>query len=491
MELQHRRPWNSSVAAKSEIIGDDDETRSNKIIQRNKNAGRSSLQCCCVVFLVLLQGIFLLNCVVLTRILLNETTTNIGSIIITWNTDKEPPTPPTVFYLNNGCDAAWRRSMGYTGECVQHDALLWALSNLSVPCLEYQKDINAAVGTLAWPKDAQQLCELVTTAQQDTPHGGNHTFSNIPASSSSPSSQRPRPIFLVGAGHEIAQTFQQELSSSCPQLPSFRVALLDWFGTNTSNAPRKVEILSVLPAPGNTFLGYALFDMQRQQHDKMKRIFDNNSTHNSTTGIISNRSGNIPYGLVLGKFPKYFASTEVQEILQHVAQRIELKCLGCQRTSRRHQRRMGQGGGPGITTLDFTTAGDNSQQAWRDELAGTRFLLGVGDPIGSPSVLEAIFLGCRVILPRHRKPATIVMGRAHESQYDHLVELIQQQPSLEPYVCWYTTLVDLEDCVQRAITNVLPPIDIEAYTPHGFRSRVEAWIYSDKAYAEQGWQRGN
>jgi hypothetical protein len=290
-------------------------------------------------------------------------------------------TSPIVFYVNNGCNGQWRRTMGFTGECVQHESIVGAFHHLGIQLVEKE--------TVPSPS---ALCDEAKLTRA--------------------------PMLIVGSGHSVARKF---VSAPC----RLRIGLLDWFGTAPSMIVPGVSTLSVMPVVGsNTFWGYGL-----------------------TLPTVPTREGGAPYGVVLGKALK---DVDILSVIQGV----RLKCTSCRYV--------------GVEAVGMLPRSD-----WFDLLRQARFLLGLGDPVGSPSVIEAISLGCVVILPRAR-PARTIMGRRHSSQYDDLHRLIGDQPSLRAYVCWYTSTEDLTLCVASA--RSLPTITVEAFTQHAFESRVRRWV---------------
>jgi len=186
-----------------------------------------------------------------------------------------------------------------------------------------------------------------------------------------------------------------------------------------------------MPTDNNVFLGYSM-DLPLRVEPKSSAAF----------------------GIVLGKLDSYFTPT-VTALLRPLASSVSLSCVSC--------------GVPGIHKMEIL-----SRDEWLSSLRRARFLLGVGDPIGSPSVLEALTLGCMVILPRQR-PNRVIMGRRHRSQYDDLSKVVPDTSR----ICYYDTPQDLHACVSRALSRPVPPRVLPLFTHSAFTQRVKTWLKMD------------
>jgi len=112
----------------------------------------------------------------------------------------------SIIYYNNGCNKNWLKTMGYTGECVQHDSIMETFERLHYDYKVTEKTPNCLAG------------------------------------------QR-NAILLVSSGHSVASQFVDCFK---------KVYLLDWFGTSKDMTPRGVILLNAMRKGIGQFLGYTL-----------------------------------------------------------------------------------------------------------------------------------------------------------------------------------------------------------------------------------------
>jgi hypothetical protein len=112
----------------------------------------------------------------------------------------------SIIYYNNGCNKNWLKTMGYTGECVQHDSIMESFERLHYDYKVTEKTPNCLAG------------------------------------------QR-NAILLVSSGHSVAKQFVDCFK---------KVYLLDWFGTSKDMTPRGVILLNAMRKGVGQFLGYTL-----------------------------------------------------------------------------------------------------------------------------------------------------------------------------------------------------------------------------------------
>jgi hypothetical protein len=308
-------------------------------------------------------------------------------------------------YWNNGCNRHWRLQMGFTGECVQHQSIVDAMSTLDIP----YKEIHAE--SLSMPNEKiRSMCDALRHSDKG--------------------------ILLVASLQPLAIGLRTQ---SCLKNLNVRVMLLDWFGTGPGLAPENIQLLTVSPAGNHDkFLGYALPPVAPSS---------------------GNKSATKRYGFLLGKEAQSFADNSTKDILRQVARMhaVEsLHCIGCPQLA------------PNIVRH-----GVMPRKVFQDLLGAAWFLIGVGDPMASPSILEAIELGVVVILRQFVAPK-VIKNHTHRTQYDDLGRLMTEQLALRNYICIYRSTQTLEKCVEFAMSHQRPPITIEAFTKHAFTTRARA-----------------
>jgi hypothetical protein len=249
-------------------------------------------------------------------------------------------------------------------------------------------------------------------------------------------SNSDRGILLVGSAHAVAVHFA---ALPCVRAHRVQVKLLDWFGSGQSHTPPDIELLTVTPSGDhNTFLGYAL------QSESLPAAIAMASSNMSTSG------------LVLGKEPVYFEAAIVQAFLKTAAGQVNtLHCIACPAVS------------PNIRVHAVMP-----QAQFHALLAEAWFLIGVGHPLGSPSVLEAIQAGAVAILRRFETPV-VISGHAHSSQYDDLRgRITAEQPALQNYTCSYASSEELTRCIEFATAYKRPPVTISSFSYDSFVQRM-------------------
>ena len=324
-------------------------------------------------------------------------------------------------YVNNGCNNAWRRAMGYTGECVQHDALLRAFKKVRVNYVELPEE--------DWRTQALMCGQFKTDDVS---------------------------IVLTAGCHDCARKYAQK-----PCLSNARVMMLDWFGTAAEHVPPGVTMVTaMMPPPHDThskYLGYALQSPYHEAPPQPGMINRIVRAEHKVAATLRRMVHKKEHGVMLGKNREYWAKKRSM-IAALVAHGVELHCIKC--------------GISGVTEYRRTLP----KSEYAALLSGARFVLGSGDPIGSPSPLEAIQDGTVVIIPRFATPLE-KMGRKHLTQHDDFARIVEQQPAVKPFVCTFaeSSVEELIECVDAALA--LPKhastIELDAFTQRTFEERVE------------------
>ena len=240
----------------------------------------------------------------------------------------------------------------------------------------------------------------------------------------------PNSLLLVASEHGIALRFH----SHCFK----HIYLLDWFGTHKEHAifnTLHVTVLTGMRTNSSEFIGH------------------NNSQFLGYVlppiSPISNSSGTPNYGLLLGKLERYW---EKKHHIFPTMPNTQFVCVKC-----------------GVRAANLLV---HTQILERNEYvkltASAQFILGAGDPIGSPSVLEALQNGIFVILPIHF--AYFIMGNQHTSQHDDVLFIVKEQPEYLKQICYYTNDAEMIECVRKA--QRFPPRTITAYTWEQFDRRI-------------------
>lgn len=333
-----------------------------------------------------------------------------------------------LFYWNNGCTQRWVFQMGYTGECVQHRSIVSALQQLDISYHEVEHGTFEGIA----PTELRRNLSLPMLS-----YSGRRAVQRDIRAMCAAFSNSDRGILLVGSAHAVAVHFA---ALPCVRAHRVQVKLLDWFGSGQSHTPPDIELLTVTPSGDhNTFLGYAL------QSESLPAAIAMASSNMSTSG------------LVLGKEPVYFEAAIVQAFLKTAAGQVNtLHCIACPAVS------------PNIRVHAVMP-----QAQFHALLAEAWFLIGVGHPLGSPSVLEAIQAGAVAILRRFETPV-VISGHAHSSQYDDLVQgrITAEQPALQNYTCSYASSEELTRCIEFATAYKRPPVTISSFSYDSFVQRM-------------------
>lgn len=109
--------------------------------------------------------------------------------------------------------------------------------------------------------------------------------------------------------------------------------------------------------------------------------------------------------------------------------------------------------------------GHQSSEGWRQLLAESKFLLGLGDPLLGPSAMDAVAMGCVYINPRYDEAVKGIYHSQHQYAEEHVGR---------PYVC--TVRLDdreaLRACVQEALAVSLPPMVPQQLTRQAYMARL-------------------
>ena len=111
--------------------------------------------------------------------------------------------------------------------------------------------------------------------------------------------------------------------------------------------------------------------------------------------------------------------------------------------------------------------GHRTPEKWTALLRGSKFLLGLGDPLLGPSAIEALSHGCVYINPVYADRQAHKNGEA--SQHSWAVAQVGA-----PYVCSYRegSVPELLACIDAALKLDLPPLVPPAFTKEAYVKRV-------------------
>jgi hypothetical protein len=171
-----------------------------------------------------------------------------------------------------------------------------------------------------------------------------------------------------------------------------RAFVLEWFGTPPESAAAfgvdPSRFLTPYPyAYGwNRFLGYVL------HHGLAPALDDADALRARVAASLARKKRQ---GVVWGKEAKYFEGRS--ELLALLASTCTLHTT------------LGEGRGyrPGMFPEGVINHGSLSREAWRELLAESSFLIGLGDPVSGPSALEALAEGCVYIDPTYATPRLV------------------------------------------------------------------------------------
>ncbi len=211
-----------------------------------------------------------------------------------------------------------------------------------------------------------------------------------------------------------------------------KVYVLDFFGAKTlRNDGLKIPQSRILTAYGsqwNTFLGYFM----------------------DAAPLPSAKELSQQYGVIWGKDAKHFAGRE--KMLQAVADDVKLVATATTRAFSHH---------------NVEWRGHQSPAEWLALLQGSKFLLGLGNPLLGPSALDAIAAGSMYINPVYNTPA---YDGTYTSQHPFAVQKIGA-----PHVCSYRedSVDELRACVRLALSTVLQPLIPAELTKEAYIERVK------------------
>jgi mannosyl alpha-1,6-glycoprotein beta-1,6-N-acetyl-glucosaminyltransferase, isozyme B len=250
-----------------------------------------------------------------------------------------------------------------------------------------------------------------------------------------------------------------------------RCLVLEWFGTppertapslGAGAAPRYLT-----PYPygqgWNTFLGFVL-------HEGLTPVLTDRDTLRQR--LCAARRRKKPQGVVWGKETRYLEGHG--ELLARLADLGPLHVTATRDTLTLPHH-------PGIVRR-----GVLSRDAWREVLAESSYLIGLGDPVLGPSPLEALAEGCLYIDPRYPSPR-YVNDRPElpvRSQHPFAAAIgppfvlevdLEDHRSVQAAVeASFTSLPPPESSAWNAVVDTLEPFTVER---HGARLRgiVERW----------------
>jgi len=214
-----------------------------------------------------------------------------------------------------------------------------------------------------------------------------------------------------------------------------KIFILDFFGApKLRGAGLKVaptRVLTAYGSPWNSFLGFYL---------------------TASAGAATGQGGKERRGVVWGKDTKHFDG-KAQLLVEVLNHGVKLVSAATEPVFR-HE---------GIEWV-----GHRTPEQWQALLRGSKFLLGLGDPLLGHSAIEAMAQGCVYINPVYEDRQAHKNGEA--SQHSWAVAQVGQ-----PYVCSYKegSVPELLACVDAALKLDLPPLVPPALTREAYVKRVQ------------------
>jgi hypothetical protein len=194
-----------------------------------------------------------------------------------------------------------------------------------------------------------------------------------------------------------------------------KVYILDFFGSPKFQSPGflvpKERILTAFGSPWNPFLGFYVF-----------HSFFPATESRSTSGDLKKSQ----QGIIWGKEMRYLKGSV--NFLKNISSAFKLVAI---------TRRAFDG-----TSIQWV--GHQSKESWFKLLQSSSFLIGLGNPLSGPSVVDALAAGCVYINPIYNSPVREV----HKSQHDHARERIGM-----PWVCSYhiDNTEEAHSCIRHAL----------------------------------------
>jgi len=247
------------------------------------------------------------------------------------------------------------------------------------------------------------------------------------------------------------------------------VFILDFFGNKqlslagvSLNFPTE-QRLSAFPTNfGGSFLGffYSNQTLSKAMEASKKRVV----VMNETAGNASSTDGQQLRGVVWGKKPEYLEKG--QGIISAVLEKCELVSFLPQ---------MGnlQAKFPRLHNLGYKT-----KEEFREILASSKFLLGLGDPLSGPSALDAMMVGAMYLnpsFPNKNSDYPEELKSFYTSQHPYMAE------HGGAYVCSFNMIsrsepdqAQLYQCVERALRSKLEPQIPRHFTREEYESRVRS-----------------
>lgn len=238
-----------------------------------------------------------------------------------------------------------------------------------------------------------------------------------------------------------------------------RCFVLEWFGT-----PPEVAAASGLEASRfltpypyaygwNRFLGYVL------HHGLAPALEDAGSLRRRLLESLARKQRQ---GVVWGKEARYFEGR--QELLALLASRCVVHTTLSEARGLR----------PGLLPDGVVNHGSLSREAWRELLAESSFLIGLGDPVSGPSALEALAEGCVYIDPAYAQTRLVngVAGLAIDSQHPFAAGIgapfVRSVDLGQPSAVLHAVLASFDAEPRRAelerLVDSLSPFTAQAYT---------------------------
>lgn len=224
-----------------------------------------------------------------------------------------------------------------------------------------------------------------------------------------------------------------------------KIFLLDFFGSEKLRGsgltvPQN-RFLTAFGSPWNTFLGFYIKKerVDRLLADKALRKQQQGQQHLQTA----------PRGVIWGKDPNHFEGNA--DMLRSVANSVHLVS-----TTR-----------PIFSHANIEWLGHQTGDQWRELLASSKFLIGLGNPLLGPSAIDAVVAGCVYLNPQFIVP----MRDVYYSQHPYAADKIGK-----PYVCSFhqSNAAELDACVQYALKADLDPFLPPDFTFEAYLLRVKA-----------------
>mmetsp|Transcript_22492 Transcript_22492/g.50680 ORF Transcript_22492/g.50680 Transcript_22492/m.50680 type:complete len:520 (-) Transcript_22492:59-1618(-) len=243
------------------------------------------------------------------------------------------------------------------------------------------------------------------------------------------------------------------------------IFILDFFGNKDLSlagvtlAFPKEQRLSAFPTNfGGSFLGFFYSQETLQQATAISKM----RGANVTAGNTSSGDGQKQQGVVWGKKSEYFEKG--QGIISAVLEKCDLVSF------------LPNAGSVESKFPRLYNLGYKSKEEFRQILAGSKFLLGLGDPLSGPSALDAMLVGVMYLnpsFPQRNSEYPDELKSFYTSQHPYMAQHGGN------YVCSFDMLSrsmpdkqQLHQCVDKALRTKLEPQIPRDFTREEYEARV-------------------